>query len=78
MAIWTESRPGNDPSGIGALCSRLAGKPWRVGPRMAHDALMQVDGIDGELITLREWSVMDTGSVLAGHNVTRGQVAPLL
>ena len=33
-----------------------------------------VDGIDGDLIKLREWSVMDTGSVLAGHNVTRGQV----
>ena len=43
---------------------------------MAHNAFMQVDGIDGELITLREWSVMDTASAVSGHNVTRGQVAP--
>jgi CO dehydrogenase/acetyl-CoA synthase alpha subunit len=43
---------------------------------LAHNALIQVDGVDGELITLREWSVMDSGSLIAGHNVTRGQVAP--
>ena len=43
---------------------------------MAHNVLIQVDGVDGELITLREWSVMDSGSLVAGHNVTRGQVDP--
>ena len=26
---------------------------------------------------MREWSVMDTGSVVTGHVGTRGQVAPL-
>ena len=48
----------------------------RVGRSMAHNALIQADHFDGELITLREWSVMDTACTVFGHNVTRGQVAP--
>ena len=36
----------------------------------------QAHGIDGELITMREWSVMDAGSVVTGHVGTRGKGAP--
>lgn len=55
-------------------CSYASFPVWRVKSRTIHNTLIQADHFDGELITFREWSVMDTDSSVAGHNVTRGQV----